>query len=131
MPTLIVSGGDGSARSNSQTEASQCVSVERKTFGEQFLQLSRETWAHPYSGAYCSMVIISLLSIPVELPLDAPARKRGLTTFLDGLPEYLGRCQTFEGGISGAPQTEAHGAYAFCALACLCILGPPHKMIPK
>ena len=42
---------------------------------------------------------------------------------------YLG--QTFEGGISGRPQTEAHGAYAYLALACLCILGPPHEMIPK
>lgn len=39
--------------------------------------------------------------------------------------------QTFEGGISGAPDTEAHGAYAFCALACLSILGPPHEYIPK
>ena len=39
--------------------------------------------------------------------------------------------QTFEGGISGAPQTEAHGSYAFCVLACLCILGPPQEMIPK
>ena len=39
--------------------------------------------------------------------------------------------QTFEGGISGAPDTEAHGAYAFCALACLSILGPPHDYIPK
>lgn len=37
--------------------------------------------------------------------------------------------QTFEGGISGSPNTEAHGAYAFCALACLCIIGDPRKMI--
>ena len=39
--------------------------------------------------------------------------------------------QTYEGGISGKPQSEAHGAYAFCVLACLCILGPPHETIPK
>lgn len=39
--------------------------------------------------------------------------------------------QTFEGGISSRPDAEAHGAYAFCALACLCILGDPHIMIPK
>ena len=82
-------------------------------------------------GAYCAMVMISLLGLPLELPLDAPARANGLTTFLDGLPEYLSRCQTFEGGMSGAPQTEAHGAYAFCALACLCILGPPQQMLSK
>ncbi|KAM0794710.1 CaaX farnesyltransferase beta subunit Ram1 [Usnea florida] len=82
-------------------------------------------------GAYCAMTIISLLAIPLELPPNAPSRVTGFTSFLDGLPEYLSRCQTFEGGISGAPQTEAHGAYAFCVLACLCILGPPHKIIPK
>ena len=39
--------------------------------------------------------------------------------------------QTYEGGIAGAPGTEAHGAYAFCALACLCILGSPREVLPK
>lgn len=39
--------------------------------------------------------------------------------------------QSFEGGISGSPGTEAHGAYAFCALACLCILDRPEEIIPK
>jgi prenyltransferase beta subunit len=39
--------------------------------------------------------------------------------------------QTFEGGISAKPDIEAHGAYAFCALACLCILGDPHVIVPK
>jgi protein farnesyltransferase subunit beta len=39
--------------------------------------------------------------------------------------------QTYEGGISGRPDGEAHGAYTFCGLACLCILGDPHVIIPK
>ena len=39
--------------------------------------------------------------------------------------------QTYEGGISGSPGTEGHGAYAFCALACLCIIGEPREMINK
>ncbi|KAL9603328.1 MAG: hypothetical protein Q9179_002241 [Wetmoreana sp. 5 TL-2023] len=82
-------------------------------------------------GGYCSMVMIALLKLPLSLPPDAPARQAGLETFVDGLPEYFSRCQTYEGGISGAPQTEAHGAYAFCALACLSILGAPHEIIPK
>lgn len=93
------------------------------------------------------MVMISLLKLPRTLPPDALARQAGLETFTDGLPQYLSRCkdshyhhtcraesfagQTFEGGISGSPQTEAHGAYAFCALACLSILGPPHQIIPR
>ncbi|EEH45460.2 uncharacterized protein PADG_01610 [Paracoccidioides brasiliensis Pb18] len=82
-------------------------------------------------GAYCAMVMIALLGLPLQLPLDSPARQAGFDTFLSGLPEYLSRCQTFEGGISGSPGTEAHGAYAFCALACLCILGAPKEMMNK
>ena len=39
--------------------------------------------------------------------------------------------QTYEGGFAGAPGTEAHGAYAFCALACLCMLGHPSEILPK
>ncbi len=39
--------------------------------------------------------------------------------------------QTFEGGISGQPNAEAHGAYAFCALGCLALLDNPRRIIPK
>jgi protein farnesyltransferase subunit beta len=77
------------------------------------------------------MTAITLLNLPLELPPDAPARKAGLTSFTDKLGEWVGRCQTYEGGIAGAPSNEAHGAYAFCALACLSILDAPHISIPK
>ncbi|BAE58272.1 unnamed protein product [Aspergillus oryzae RIB40] len=80
-------------------------------------------------GAYCAMVLLSLLDLPLTLPPDAEARKHGFETFTSGLSDYLSRCQTFEGGISGNPGSEAHGAYAFCALACLCILGEPEATI--
>lgn len=82
-------------------------------------------------GAYCAMTVITLLNLPLELPPEAPARKAGLNAFTDRLGEWVGRCQTYEGGIAGAPNNEAHGAYAFCALACLSILDAPHKSIPK
>ncbi|KAI9931287.1 hypothetical protein ASPWEDRAFT_47477 [Aspergillus wentii DTO 134E9] len=82
-------------------------------------------------GAYCAMVIISLLDLPLTLPPEAEARRYGLESFASGLPEYLSRCQTFEGGISGSPGAEAHGAYAFCALACLCILDRPEVTLPR
>ena len=43
-----------------------------------------------------------------------------------GTAEWLVSCQTFEGGIAGSPTSaEAHGGYAFCILAALCILHPP------
>jgi protein farnesyltransferase subunit beta len=82
-------------------------------------------------GAYCSMTIISLLNLPLELPPDSPARIHGSETFLTGLAEWVGRCQAFEGGIASSPGNEAHGGYAFCALACLSILGPPPETIPR
>ena len=82
-------------------------------------------------GAYCALVIISLLNLPRDLPPNAPARQQGLANFCDGLGDYLSRCQTYEGGISGAPGNEAHGAYAFCAIACLCLMGEPHIELPK
>jgi len=82
-------------------------------------------------GAYCGMTVLALLNLPIELPPSAPARKAGLKTFTDRLGEWVGRCQTYEGGIGGAPTNEAHGAYAFCALACLSIIDEPHASIPK
>ncbi|KAJ5090247.1 hypothetical protein N7532_008931 [Penicillium argentinense] len=82
-------------------------------------------------GAYCATVIISLLDLPLALPPDSAAREAGFENLTDGLAEYLSRCQSFEGGISGSPGVEAHGAYAFCALACLAILGPPEQTIAR
>lgn len=82
-------------------------------------------------GAFCALVLLSLLNLPIELPPDAPARGDGLTTFVDGLGEWISKCQTYEGGISAAPGNEAHGAYAFCGLGCLAILGAPHSTLPK
>ncbi|KAI0133604.1 prenyltransferase and squalene oxidase [Xylariales sp. AK1849] len=82
-------------------------------------------------GAYCAAVIISLLNIPRDLLSDSPAKSAGLADLFTGLDGYVRRCQTFEGGISGKPDAEAHGAYAFCALGCLTILDAPHRIIPR
>ncbi|KAK3111120.1 CAAX farnesyltransferase (FTase) subunit beta [Teratosphaeriaceae sp. CCFEE 6253] len=81
-------------------------------------------------GAYCAMTVITLLNLPLALPADAPARKAGLTSFTDKVGDWVSRCQSYEGGIAGAPNNEVHGAYAFCALACLSILDAPHISIP-
>jgi protein farnesyltransferase subunit beta len=82
-------------------------------------------------GAYCAMTVISLLNLPLELPPDSPARVKGDETFLTGLGEWISRIQSYDGGIGGSPNSEAHGGYAFCALACLCIMGPPAEIFPK
>jgi len=39
-----------------------------------------------------------------------------------GVAEWLSGCQTYEGGMGGEPNNEAHGGYAFCGLAALVIL---------
>mmetsp|Transcript_16637 Transcript_16637/g.18843 ORF Transcript_16637/g.18843 Transcript_16637/m.18843 type:complete len:473 (+) Transcript_16637:77-1495(+) len=41
---------------------------------------------------------------------------------VEGVAEFVGKCQTGEGGIGGEPGNEAHGGYAFCGLAALLIL---------
>jgi protein farnesyltransferase subunit beta len=82
-------------------------------------------------GAYCAMTIISLLSLPLELPNDSPARVKGDETFLTGLPAWISSIQQFAGGIAGSPTSEGHGGYAFCALACLALIDSPDKIIPK
>lgn len=82
-------------------------------------------------ASYCALVAITLLDLPWTLPTDAPARRLGLTDFRQGLGEYLSRCQSYEGGISASPHNEAHASYAFCALATLCILGPPQDTFGK
>ncbi|KAF6804204.1 prenyltransferase and squalene oxidase [Colletotrichum musicola] len=82
-------------------------------------------------GAYCAAVIATLLNLPVDLSTDSPAWTPDRPTLFTGLADYVRRCQTFEGGISGKPDGEAHGAYAFCALGCLSILDAPHRIIPK
>ncbi|ELR08712.1 CAAX farnesyltransferase (FTase) subunit beta [Pseudogymnoascus destructans] len=81
-------------------------------------------------GAYCAAMLVKLLRLPLHLAKGSPAQAENFDLFT-GLGEYVSRCQTYEGGIASRPDTEAHGAYAFCALACLCILGDPRETLPK
>lgn len=69
-------------------------------------------------ASYCALAIASLLNIMTD-------------ELVKGTAEYFSRCQTYEGGFSGEAGCEAHGGYAFCVLAGLCLLGPPSEMIPK
>jgi prenyltransferase beta subunit len=36
-----------------------------------------------------------------------------------GASEFVASCQTHEGGIAGVPNAEAHGGYAYCAVAAM------------
>ncbi|ODV84983.1 hypothetical protein CANARDRAFT_28715 [[Candida] arabinofermentans NRRL YB-2248] len=63
-------------------------------------------------AVYCALCIASLLNI-----LDDQLTR--------GTSEWIGSCQTYEGGFGGIPGDEAHGGYTFCAIAALCILDSP------
>merc|ERR1712054_663752 len=61
-------------------------------------------------GTYCAIAIASMCHMLTD---DLCA----------GVPEYVAKCQTYEGGIAGEYGLEAHGGYAYCGLAALCIIG--------
>jgi len=82
-------------------------------------------------GAFCAVVILSLLNLPLDLPPESPVRAHGLTSFTDGLGDWISTCQSWDGGIAAAPGNEAHGAYAFCGLGCLAIMGAPEETVPR
>ena len=64
-------------------------------------------------GAYCAA------SVAVLLGAGDVAR------LFEGTAAWIGRCQTFDGGVGAVPGTEAHGGYAFCGLAAAHLLGRP------
>lgn len=61
-------------------------------------------------GTYCAMAVASMLHILTD-------------ELVEGVPEYIRRCQTYEGGLAGEIGLEAHGGYSYCGLAALCIIG--------
>jgi len=61
-------------------------------------------------GTYCAIAVASMLQILTD-------------ELTEGVPEYVRRCQTFEGGIAGEEGLEAHGGYSYCGLSALCIMG--------
>lgn len=75
-------------------EALPSALEERKMYGTNMgVREASPNKPNIYRGAYCSMVMMSLLSLPLELPPNALARKVGLTSFSDRLPQYLSRCR--------------------------------------
>lgn len=62
-------------------------------------------------SVYCAISIASMLNILTE-------------DLIEGVLEYIISCQTYEGGFGSTPhEDEAHGAYTFCSVASLAILG--------
>lgn len=61
-------------------------------------------------ATYCALAVARLLQ------LETPE-------LLSGVAQFVARCQTHEGGISGYPGNEAHGGYTFCGTAAAALLG--------
>ena len=45
---------------------------------------------------------------------------------IENTGQWLAQCQTYEGGFSAVPGTEAHGGYTFCGVAGLVLLNKAH-----
>ena len=54
-------------------------------------------------STYCVLIIANLLNIATE-------------ELLEGVEDWIDMCQTYEGGFSNVPNTEAHGGYTFVQL---------------
>eukprot|EP00811_Abedinium_folium_P032270 NODE_5336_length_1781_cov_12.019952.p1 GENE.NODE_5336_length_1781_cov_12.019952~~NODE_5336_length_1781_cov_12.019952.p1 ORF type:complete len:449 (+),score=104.52 NODE_5336_length_1781_cov_12.019952:191-1537(+) len=61
-------------------------------------------------GTYCAMAVASMLHIVTD-------------ELIAGVAVHVRSLQTWEGGIAGEDGLEAHGGYAYCGLAALCIIG--------
>ncbi|CAJ0590175.1 unnamed protein product [Cylicocyclus nassatus] len=60
-------------------------------------------------GTYCALSVAALCGLMTD-------------ALKDGAAEWIIKCQTYEGGFGGEPNAEAHGGYAYCAVASLVIL---------
>merc|ERR1712008_596456 len=66
-------------------------------------------------GTYCAIAVASMLHMLTD-------------ELMERVPEYVRRCQTYEGGIAGEEGLEAHGGYSYCGLAAVCIMGKAHAL---
>lgn len=64
-------------------------------------------------GAYCAISCSKLANFSID-----DEHKLFANTV-----NWISSCQTYEGGIGGAPDIEAHGGYTFCGIAALALLG--------
>lgn len=68
-------------------------------------------------GAYCAVSVAKLVNISAEEEAK----------LFKGTVDWISSCQTYEGGMGGVPDKEAHGGYTFCGIAALALLGSTGK----
>ena len=60
-------------------------------------------------ATYCALAMLRSLNINDPI-------------LLENVADWVLACQTYEGGFSSVPGSEAHGGYTFCCVASLCLL---------
>lgn len=100
--------------------------IDRKTLYDWMLRLKQPdgSFLMHEGGEKDARAIYCVFSVASLLDLMTPE-------LIEGTATWLSRCQTYEGGLSGFPGAEAHGGYAFCVLASLCMIGKPNKMFDQ
>ncbi|KAK1299082.1 Protein farnesyltransferase subunit beta [Acorus calamus] len=66
-------------------------------------------------ASYTAISVASILNI-----LDSEMVKN--------IGTFIISCQTYEGGIAGEPNSEAHGGYTFCGLATMILIGEADRL---
>ncbi|MBA0799635.1 hypothetical protein Gohar_010139, partial [Gossypium harknessii] len=102
--SLVTLGGDKALSSINRW--SECMMVEKLMF-EHVIQPSHQP-------SFVDQVA-SLLNI-----LD--------DELVQNVGNYILSCQTYEGGISGEPGSEAHGGYTFCGLATMILINEVDRL---
>ena len=64
-------------------------------------------------GVYCAVSVAKLANYSAQDEFF----------LFDKTIDWIVSCQSYEGGIGGAPDLEAHGGYTFCGIAALALLG--------
>ena len=108
VATLVSIGGADALRvPQRQSLLSFLMSLKVSTAQGGGFKLMRDGEAD-VRGIYCALAVAYMLNMP-------------LRDLAEGVEDHIARCQTYEGGIGGAPGCEAHGGYTFCGIAALAI----------
>mmetsp|Transcript_56157 Transcript_56157/g.130767 ORF Transcript_56157/g.130767 Transcript_56157/m.130767 type:complete len:420 (-) Transcript_56157:68-1327(-) len=109
---LIIAGSEAAYRAADRAKIYQFLMRMKAPQGGFTMHDQGET---DMRGTYCAIAIASMLHMLTD-------------ELMEGVAEYVCRCQTFEGGLAGEQGLEAHGGYSYCGLAALCIMGKAHEL---
>jgi len=101
--------------------------VDRKALYNYYLSLKVTDPKDPHFGAFRATKPDGEIDNRTVYGVLASASLFGILDerLKDGTAEWVAKTQTYEGGFADVSGSEAHGGYAYCALASLIIMGRP------